>query len=44
LLYKISAGAGHGYYTDTRPASYTPGAAPDAWQRTLDFFRDRLGS
>lgn len=42
--FKIYEGAGHGFYNDTRPASYSAAAAADAWQRTLNFFRDRLGA
>jgi carboxymethylenebutenolidase len=42
--FKIYEGAGHGFYNDTRPASYNAAAAGDAWQRTLNFFRDRLGA
>jgi carboxymethylenebutenolidase len=42
--FKIYEGAKHGFYNDTRPESYNAEAAADAWQRTLNFFRDRLGS
>jgi carboxymethylenebutenolidase len=41
---KVYAGAGHGFFNDTRAASYNPEAAADAWQRTLKFFRERLGA
>jgi carboxymethylenebutenolidase len=40
---KIYAGAGHGFFNDTRPAAYNAEAAADAWQRVLKFFRERLG-
>jgi carboxymethylenebutenolidase len=40
---KIYEGAGHGFFNDTRPQAYNAGAAADAWQRTLKFFRERLG-
>jgi carboxymethylenebutenolidase len=41
---KIYAGAGHGFFNDTRPQAYNAAAAADAWARTLKFFRERLGS
>ncbi|HEX8161692.1 MAG TPA: dienelactone hydrolase family protein [Pyrinomonadaceae bacterium] len=40
---KIYAGAGHGFFNDTRPSAYNAEAAADAWQRVLRFFRERLG-
>jgi carboxymethylenebutenolidase len=40
---KIYPDAGHGFFNDTRPEAYNAAAAADAWQRTLKFFRDRLG-
>ena len=40
---KIYAGAGHGFFNDTRPTAYNAEAAADAWQRVLKFFRERLG-
>jgi carboxymethylenebutenolidase len=40
---KIYAGAGHGFFNDTRPSAYNAEAAADAWQRVLKFFRERLG-
>jgi carboxymethylenebutenolidase len=40
---KVYAGAGHGFFNDTRPEAYNAEAAADAWQRTLKFFRERLG-
>ena len=42
--FKIYEGAKHGFYNDTRPEAYHAAAAADAWQRTLDFFRQRLGA
>ena len=42
--FKIYAGAGHGFFNDTRPQAYNAEAAADAWQRTLNFFRERLGT
>jgi carboxymethylenebutenolidase len=40
---KIYEGAKHGFFNDTRPEAYNAAAAADAWQRTLKFFRERLG-
>lgn len=37
----IYDGAGHAFFNDTRD-SYRPEAAADAWQRTLDWFDQRL--
>jgi carboxymethylenebutenolidase len=39
---KVYAGAGHGFFNDTRPEAYNAEAAADAWQRTLKFFRARM--
>ena len=41
---KIYEGAQHGFFNDTRPDVYNAEAARDAWQRTLNFFRERLGT
>jgi carboxymethylenebutenolidase len=41
---KIYEGAGHAFFNDTRPQVYNAEAAVDAWQRTLKFFRERLGT
>lgn len=41
---KVYEGAKHGFFNDTRPESYNAAAAADAWQRTLKFFRERLGA
>ncbi|MBA3768664.1 MAG: dienelactone hydrolase family protein, partial [Acidobacteria bacterium] len=40
---KIYPGAKHGFFNDTRPEAYNAEAAADAWQRTLRFFRERMG-
>jgi carboxymethylenebutenolidase len=37
------AGAEHAFFNDTRPEVYNADAAGQAWERTLGFFRDRLG-
>ncbi|HEX8141377.1 MAG TPA: dienelactone hydrolase family protein [Pyrinomonadaceae bacterium] len=39
---KIYEGAKHGFFNDTRPEAYNAGAAADAWQRTLRFFKERM--
>jgi carboxymethylenebutenolidase len=39
---KIYPGAKHGFFNDTRPEAYNADAAADAWQRTLNFFREHL--
>ncbi|WP_262246661.1 dienelactone hydrolase family protein [Parapedobacter soli] len=36
------AGANHGFHNDTTPR-YDPEAAKLAWQRTVDFFKEKLG-
>lgn len=41
---KIYEGAGHGFFNDTRAEVYNAEAAADAWQRTVKFFRERLGA
>jgi len=40
--FHIYPGADHAFFNDTRPEVYDAGAARDAWQRTLDFFRQHL--
>ncbi|HEV2069891.1 MAG TPA: dienelactone hydrolase family protein [Acidimicrobiales bacterium] len=37
------AGAGHGFFDDTRPEAYEGSAAALAWIRTLEFLRAKLG-
>lgn len=39
--FHIYEGAPHAFFNDTRP-SYNPGAAVDAWPRTLAWFHDHL--
>jgi carboxymethylenebutenolidase len=41
---KVYPGAGHAFFNDTRPDTYRPDAARDAWTRALAFFRNSLGS
>lgn len=36
-------GTEHAFFNDTRPEVYAPEAAELAWERTLGFFRERLG-
>lgn len=40
----VSYDADHAFFNDTRPEVYNPEAAADAWQRVLNFFRERLQS
>jgi carboxymethylenebutenolidase len=40
----VSYDADHAFFNDTRPQVYNPEAAADAWQRVLNFFRQRLQS
>jgi carboxymethylenebutenolidase len=35
--------ADHAFFNDDRPEVYNPGAAEDAWRRTLDFLRKHVG-
>ncbi len=39
---RIYASAGHAFFDDTR-SSYVASAAEDAWKRTFDFFKEKLG-
>ena len=39
----VVPGAGHAFMNDTRPDAYRPEAAADAWRRTVDFLRAKLG-
>lgn len=36
--------AGHAFFNDTRPDAYNEGAAQNAWDRTLHFFRTHLAN
>jgi carboxymethylenebutenolidase len=38
----VYPGAGHAFMNDTRPDAHRPGAAADAWTRTVTFFREQL--
>jgi carboxymethylenebutenolidase len=38
----IYPGADHAFFNDARPAVHNPGAAADAWRRTLELFRRHL--
>lgn len=39
----VYPGADHGFFNDTRPDVYDEGAARQAWTRTLEFLRAKLG-
>ncbi|HYN83973.1 MAG TPA: dienelactone hydrolase family protein [Pyrinomonadaceae bacterium] len=39
----VYAGTDHAFFNDTRPEVYDAEAAADAWRRTVEFFRRRLG-
>jgi carboxymethylenebutenolidase len=38
----IYPNTGHAFFNDTRPEAYNPGAAHDAWHRTVEWFRENL--
>jgi carboxymethylenebutenolidase len=40
---KVYADAGHAFFNDTNPNSFDPAAAGDAWGRSLEFLRAKLG-
>jgi len=40
----IYPGTDHAFFNDTRPEVYDADAAADAWRRTVEFFREHLGS
>ena len=40
----IYPGTDHAFFNDTRPEVYDAEAAADAWRRTVEFFREHLGS
>jgi carboxymethylenebutenolidase len=39
----IYPGTGHAFFNDTRPEAYDGEAARQAWVRTLEFLRSKLG-
>jgi carboxymethylenebutenolidase len=39
----VYANADHAFFNDTRPEVHEPNAADQAWDRTLSFFRSKLG-
>jgi carboxymethylenebutenolidase len=41
--FHIYPGAEHAFFNDSRSDVYNEEAAGDAWNRTLDFFREHLG-
>ncbi len=40
---KVYPEAKHSFFNDERPSNYNAEASADAWQRTLAFFKERLG-
>lgn len=40
---KVYPGAKHSFFNDQRPSNYNAEASADAWQRTLAFFKERIG-
>jgi len=40
----IYPGTDHAFFNDTRPEVYDAAAAADAWRRTVEFFREHLGT
>lgn len=40
---KVYADAGHAFFNDTNPNTFDPAAAGDAWGRSLEFLRAKLG-
>lgn len=40
---QVYTDAGHAFFNDTNPHSFDPGAAGDAWGRSLEFLRANLG-
>lgn len=42
--FHIYAGAGHGFFNDSRASTYHAEAARDAWHRLLEFFHEHLGT
>ncbi|HEY9764510.1 MAG TPA: alpha/beta family hydrolase [Trichocoleus sp.] len=41
---QLYRGAGHAFFNDTRPEAYQEAAATDAWERTVNFFRQHLAT
>lgn len=39
----VYSGTDHAFFNDTRPETYKPDAAREAWERTIAFFRKHLG-
>ncbi|MDP9028513.1 MAG: dienelactone hydrolase family protein [Actinomycetota bacterium] len=40
---KVYVDAGHAFFNDTNPRTFDPAAAGDAWGRSLEFLRAKLG-
>lgn len=40
---KVYQDAGHAFFNDTNPNTFDPAAAGDAWGRSLEFLRSKLG-
>ncbi|HEY4152733.1 MAG TPA: dienelactone hydrolase family protein, partial [Pseudolysinimonas sp.] len=40
---KVYPDAGHAFFNDTNPRTFDPAAAGDAWGRSLEFVRAKLG-
>lgn len=40
---KVYPGVKHSFFNDQRPSNYNTEASADAWQRTLAFFKERIG-
>lgn len=40
---KVYQDAGHAFFNDTNPITFDPAAAGDAWSRSLEFLRAKLG-
>lgn len=41
---QIYPGAKHSFFNDQNPSTYHPEAAADAWQRTLTYFNEHIGT